>query len=505
MGKKSGGDRKKVRAASVEDSSAPTWGVDREGATEHWELGRAARDRMPREQLGAWQPAVDRRDPVDILVGQEHSRVPELVPLRHERMAVSPFTFYRGAAAIMAEDLGTRPNTGLIAQLAGDAHLANFGGFATAERSLIFDLNDFDETLPGPFEWDVHRLAASFEIAGRNNGFTPLERESLVATVASTYASAMAGFSRMGRLEVWYARIEAGEIIDRWGSTVDPARVAAFRKRLDKGRAKTSARAVSRYTRVAANGELAIVSQPPFVVPAHELTGMPEEVVREFAERVFAAYRTTLSDDRQLLLSGYRIVDVARKVVGVGSVGTRCWIALLVAKDDASDDLVMQVKEAQPSVLESVTEPSRYSQHGQRVVEGQRLMQAASDPLLGWTSATGIDGVERDFYVRQMWDWKISADLEAMDPIGMGLYARMCGWTLARAHARTGDRHAIAAYIGGGAAFSRAIGEFATTYADQNERDYAAFLAAIDEGRIERSNLEGAVRKARRGTEEGIA
>ncbi|HEX6886700.1 MAG TPA: DUF2252 domain-containing protein [Candidatus Nanopelagicales bacterium] len=504
MGKKSGGDRKKVRAASVENSSAPRWGVDREGATEHWELGRAARDRMPREQLGAWEPAADRRDPVDILVGQEHSRVPELVPLRHERMAVSPFTFYRGAAAIMAEDLGTRPNTGLIAQLAGDAHLANFGGFASAERNLVFDLNDFDETLPGPFEWDVKRLVASFEIAGRHNGFTPAQRRTVVGLVASTYASAMSGFSRMGRLEVWYARIEAGEIIQRWGSTVEPARVERFRRLMDKGRTKTSARAVSRYTRVAANGELAIVSQPPFVVPAHELTGMPEELIREFSERVFASYRTTLSDDRQLLLSGYRIVDVARKVVGVGSVGTRCWIVLLVAKDDPSDDLVLQLKEAAPSVLASVTEPSRYDQHGQRVVEGQRLMQAASDPLLGWTRATGLDGVDRDFYVRQMWDWKTSADLDRMDDIGMGMYARMCGWTLARAHARSSDRHAIAAYIGGGGAFGRAMEEFAVTYADQNERDYAAFVAAIDEGRIEQSHLEGGG-ASRSVTEEGIA
>jgi uncharacterized protein (DUF2252 family) len=479
------------RSAPTASGTRPVMDQRSTRAAEHWALGRAARTVVPREQLGAWQPPDDRTDPVDTLVAQEVHRVQDLVPLRHERMSASPFTFYRGAAAIMAEDLGTRPSTGLLVQLAGDAHLANFGGFATAERSLIFDLNDFDETLPGPFEWDVQRLVASFEIAGRHRGFTPAARARLVALVAGTYAGAMAQFSHATRLDVWYARIQAEDIITRWGQDLDPARVAAFRRRLEKGRAKTSARAVSRYTRVGADGQLQVISQPPFVVPASELTGASEDEIRAFAEGVFASYRQTLAEDRQLLLSGYEIVDVARKVVGVGSVGTRCWIALLVATDDDSDDLVLQVKEATSSVLESVTEPSRYPQHGQRVVEGQRLMQAASDPLLGWTRAVGLDGVERDYYVRQMWDWKISADLEGMDGPTFEVYAQLCGWTLARAHARTGDRHAIAAYLGSGKTFIRAMQAFADSYADQNERDHAAFLAAIDSGRLECSHVEG--------------
>ena len=458
-------------------------------AAEQRQRGKAARRRVPRELLGAWTPPTDRSDPVDVLTAQEVDRVADLVPLRHERMSASPFAFYRGAAAIMAGDLGSRPNTGLVAQLAGDAHLANFGGFATAERSLVFDLNDFDETLPGPFEWDVQRLVASFEIAARHRSFNAAARSRLVSLVAATYVGAMADFARTTRLDVWYARIQAEDIIARWGEGLDPVRVQAFRERLAKGRAKTSARAVSRYTRVGSDGRLHVISQPPFVVPASELTSLSEDAIRAFAQGVFESYRATLADDRQLLLSGYEIVDVARKVVGVGSVGTRCWIALLVATDDSSDDLVLQVKEAGASVLATVTEPSQYPQHGQRVVEGQRLMQAASDPLLGWTRSGGLDGVEHDYYIRQMWDWKTSADLEGMDEPLFAVYAHLCGWTLARAHARTGDRHAMAAYLGNGKAFGRAMCEFADSYADQNQRDYEAFRAAIEAGRISRAEL----------------
>jgi hypothetical protein len=477
---------------AAKDSTIPTDAAARVRATASWQAGREVRAALPREELGAWTPAPDRADPVDLLVAQEVDRLPDLVPLRHERMAVSPFTFYRGAATIMARDLGGRPTTGLTCQLAGDAHLANFGGFATAERSLIFDLNDFDETLPGPFEWDVQRLVASFEIAGRHRGFSPKQRRTLVALVATTYATAMAEFAAMGRLDVWFQRIQAEDIVSRWASGTDPARVEAFQRRLAKGRAKTNARAVSRYSQPGPDGELRIVSQPPVLVPASELSGLDEQAVRDHAQHVYDEYLQTLGDDRRVLLGGYRIVDVARKVVGVGSVGTRCWIALLVARNDPHDDLVLQVKQATASVLEDVTEPSQYGHQGQRVVEGQRLMQAASDPLLGWTRAQGLDGQWHDFYLRQMWDWKTSADLETLDLVGFEVYARICGWTLARAHARSGDRRAISAYVGGGPTFTRVMLAFAEAYAEQNQRDYEAFMAAIASGRIEASHSEGA-------------
>lgn len=461
----------------------PTPSADRD-------LGKGARKAVARAQLGAWQPHEGREDPVEILQRQARTRLPDLIPLRYERMSASAFSFYRGAAAIMAADLGPRPRTGLVVQLAGDAHLANFGGFATAERLLIFDLNDFDETLPGPFEWDVQRLVASFEVAGRHRGLTPAQRATLVGNVATTYCEAMGEFAGMTRLDVWYARITADDIATRWGAGVGAQRVEAFRRVLDKGRRRTSARAVSRYSQVGPDGQLRIISQPPFVVPIRDLVGMPDEEVRQFAGRILAVYRESLPDDRKVLIDGYHPTSAARKVVGVGSVGTRCWIALLVANDDSRDDLVLQFKEAGPSVLEDVTAPSQYANHGQRVVEGQRLMQAAGDLLLGWVRMAGLDGVERDFYVRQMWDWKTSADLETMDDLALEIYARMCGWTLARAHARTGNRYALAAYLGAGKPFERAMQEFAASYADQNDSDYAAFLRAIDEGRIIRSHVE---------------
>jgi uncharacterized protein (DUF2252 family) len=404
-------------------------------------------------------------------------------------MSASAFTFYRGAAALMADDLGTQPRTGLTVQLAGDAHLANFGGFATAERSLVFDLNDFDETLPGPFEWDLKRLVASFEVAGRHRRFTRAQSDVIVAAAAGEYRNAMARFAEMARLDVWYARIQAEDILSRWAGSADPARIESFQRTLAKGRKKTSAHAVSRYTTMGPDGELRVISDPPFVEPISELAGLDEAQVRTWVEGVLAEYRTTLPDDLKVLLDGYRVVDAARKIVGVGSVGTRCWIALLVGKDDPSDDLVLQFKEATASVLEPVTEPSGYDNHGRRVIEGQRLMQSASDMLLGWTRIKGLDGVLRDFYVRQMWDWKTSADLETMDHLAMEVYARVCGWTLARAHARSGNRFAIAAYLGSGGTFTRAMQDFAVLYADQNQRDYEAFLRAIAERRIPRAEV----------------
>jgi uncharacterized protein (DUF2252 family) len=451
--------------------------------------GRSVRKEVPRSQLGAWVAPEDRRDPVAILEEQAQGRVQDLVPLRYARMAASAFTFYRGAAALMANDLGTQDSTGLIVQLAGHAHLANFGGFATAERTLIFDLNDFDETLPGPFEWDVKRLVASFEVAGRHKKFSPEQRSEIIAAVASEYRNAMAEFAGMTRLDVWYARMQAEDIVNRWSGTADPARIASFQRTLAKGRKKTSAGAVSRYTTRGPDGDLRIISDPPFVEPIGELAGMDETDVHAAVQGILAEYRKSLPDDLKVLIDGYRVVDAARKVVGVGSVGTRCWIALLVGRDDPSDDLVLQFKEATASVLEQVAAPSAYDNHGRRVVEGQRLMQASSDMLLGWTRVPGVDGVWRDFYVRQMWDWKTSADLESMDHLAMGVYARVCGWTLARAHARSGNRYAIAAYLGSGRTFTRAMQEFADSYADQNQRDYEAFLRAIVEDRIPKAEV----------------
>jgi uncharacterized protein (DUF2252 family) len=477
---------KSIKSAETQVRVGEEAEIAREARSEqaYKDMGRAVRKAIPRTALGAWEAPADRPEPIATLQAQNRDRVSELVPLRFERMSASPFAFYRGAAAVMAQDLATRPRTTLRVQLAGDAHLANFGGFATPERSMIFDLNDFDETLPGPFEWDVQRLVASFTVAGRHRGFSAAACANLVELVAGSYCKAMTDFAHRSRLDVWYARLEADDILAQWGSKVDPAHVEAFQKRLQKARGRTSERAVSRYTTVTEDGLLQIISQPPVLVPLRELAGETPEAARDLAAQVFQNYRTTLADDRALLLGGYRVVDVARKVVGVGSVGTRCWIVLLVATDDEGDDLVLQVKEAGPSVLESVAARSDYANHGQRVVEGQRLMQAASDPLLGWTTVGGLDGVTRDYYVRQMWDWKTSADLETMDEVRMDVYAHLCGWTLARAHARTGDRKVLAGYLGTGRTFTRAMQDFADSYADQNQRDFDAFKAAIADGSV---------------------
>jgi uncharacterized protein (DUF2252 family) len=429
---------------------------------------------------------------VGLLQAQEVGRVPELVPLRYERMTTSEFAFYRGAAAIMASDLGSREHTDLTVQLTGDAHLANFGGFASPDRTMIFDLNDFDETLPGPFEWDVQRLVASFAVAARHKGFTAKEQDELVRAVATTYRTSVAQFAAMSRLDVWYARMTAQGLLDQWAADVDAARVAKMRKVIDKGQSKTSTKAVSRYTQVGPDGALRLISQPPQIVSLEEIAQTTDEaMVRAYMDDVLASYTTTLSPDRAALIRGFHSISAARKVVGVGSVGTRCFIALLVNDDDDNDDLVLQLKQAGPSVLESVLPASVFPQHGQRVVEGQRMIQAASDVLLGWTTATTPAGDTFDFYVRQMWDWKTSADLETMDLVGFHVYARICGWTLARAHARSGAPKALAAYLGSGASFDKAMIEFAGSYADQNTHDFHALLAAIKDMRVQRSDIEG--------------
>ena len=456
------------------------------GLVEARARGREARGRSPRGSHGDWstRPATD-RDPVEILDAQASTRVQELVPIRYGRMLASPFAFYRGAAALMAADLSTVPSTGLTVQLCGDAHLANFGGYSAPDRDIVFDINDFDETLPGPFEWDVKRLAASFAVAARDRDFAPGVDTDLARAAARSYRRSMANFATMGRLDVWYARLDADEMERRWGHAAGAETLERFHRLLRKARRKTGARAFSRYTEVGPDGVLHPLRQPPLVVPLEDLyQGEELDRARGVVAEAFERYLGTLADDRRHLLSGYRLAGVARKVVGVGSVGTRCWILLLVGREDAMDDLVLQVKEAAPSVLAPYLGASRYDHQGRRVVEGQRLLQAASDVLLGWDRAPSLDGEAHDFYVRQMWDGKVSADLAALDLSGFAVYAEICGWTLARAHARSGDAAAIAGYLGSGGRFDHAMAEFAVAYADQNEADFGLLRQAVDTGRL---------------------
>ena len=445
--------------------------------------GKAARGQASRSSHAAWRAPDERRSPIAVLEEQARTRVPELVPIRYGRMVESPFAYFRGAAAAMAADLSRTPASGLRAQLCGDAHLSNFGGFASPDRDLVFDLNDFDETLPGPWEWDVKRLAASFEIAGRSRDFDRDQRSATVAAAAREYRIAMRRFATMPDLAVWYARLDADEVIRRWGAEENGKTAKVVRRAAEKARAKDSMRALAKLT-CRVDGELRIASDAPLVVRIEELVG-PEDGrdVSEEIDRVLQAYRRTLSGGARHALAPYRLVDVARKVVGVGSVGTRAHIVLLLGRD-ASDPLFLQVKEAERSVLEPHAGTSRFAHHGRRVVEGQWLMQAASDIFLGWVTVPGIDGKRRDFYVRQLWDWKRSAEIELMTPDGMAGYAEMCGWTLARAHARSGDRIAIGAYLGNGDAFDRAMVRFARGYADQNERDHEALVGAIRDGTL---------------------
>jgi uncharacterized protein (DUF2252 family) len=468
---------------SVQEDTAPPKKVDHPTVEERAARGKAARSELPRGALGDWSPAPGRRDPVDILEEQAWTRVPELVPIRYGRMLASPFAFYRGAAAVMAADLAESPRTRLRAQLCGDAHLSNFGVFAAPDRRLIFAVNDFDETLPGPFEWDVRRLAASFAVAGRELGFSAKVRDGITKTAARSYRESMRMFAGMRNMDLWYARLD----VDTDLLKLAPQATAKQRKRFDlaveKARTKDSLKAFGKLTQVV-DGERRIVSDPPLIVPINELAGeIPATEVHEALRTLIRSYRRTLSRDRRLLLEGFRYVDAARKVVGVGSVGTRAWIVLMLGRDE-DDPLFLQAKEAQASVLEPHLGKSQFANCGQRVVEGQRLMQAASDIMLGWIRTIGLDGVERDFYIRQLWDAKGSAAIETMIPSGLTWYANACGWTLAKAHARSGDAVAIATYLGGGVAFDRALASFAEAYADQNERDYSALQEAVATGRI---------------------
>jgi uncharacterized protein (DUF2252 family) len=446
--------------------------------------GKAARAEVPRRVHGEWAATADRRDPVELLEEQAASRVPELVPIRYGRMLVSPFTFYRGSAYLMAADLARSPDSGLSVQLCGDAHLSNFGGFAAPDRRLVFDINDFDETLPGPFEWDVKRLVASFAVAGRDLGFRVDQQRSVNLAVTRGYRDAMRVLASMKTFDLWYSRVDIEDLMGQFRGEASAKRRKLMEKNLAKTRAKDSLRAFDKLTTIV-DGQRRIVSDPPLIVPIEELAGgRDREAIEQFARDVTRGYRRTLQGDRRHLLEQFRYVHAARKVVGVGSVGTRAWILLMVGRDN-EDPLFLQLKEAQTSVLEPFLAKSQYANHGQRVVEGQRLMQAASDIMLGWHRVTGDDGVQRDFYFRQLWDNKGSAIIEGMTPAELTAYAEICGRTLARAHARSGDSVAIAAYLGSSDALDKALADFAERYADQNELDYAAMTAAVKTGRVQ--------------------
>jgi uncharacterized protein (DUF2252 family) len=436
---------------------------------ERRERGRAARQKIPRSSHATWAPAPDRPDPVDLLEAQAKNRESDLVHIRYARMTPSPFTFMRGAAIIMARDLAGTPRTGIKAQLCGDCHLSNFGAYASPERTLLFDLNDFDETLPGPWEWDVKRLATSLVVAGRDNGFGDSECRRAARGVATSYRQRMAEYSEMGELEVWYSRVSAEDVL---GLIANSRTMKKVTKTMSKARGRDSLQALSKLTRVVDSRRI-IVDDPPLLVR------VVEEGLREQIDDILQMYRSTLQDDRRRLLDQYRFVDVARKVVGVGSVGTRNYVVLLEGRNE-DDPLFLQVKEAEASVLESHLPKSTYKNHGQRVVAGQRLMQAASDIFLGWLRGPG----GRDFYWRQLRDMKGSAKIEGMSPDELVQYASLCGWVLARAHARSGDRVQIAAYLGKSERFDEAIADFAKAYADQTERDHAALCAAIKSGRV---------------------
>jgi uncharacterized protein (DUF2252 family) len=500
-----------VRAAAPKEAAPRIRRIRHPSLDERLAQGRTARDQTPPSSHADWSPAADRPDPVGLLQAQDRTREPDLVPVRHGRMMVSPFTFYRGAAKIMATDLAGTPVAGLRAQLCGDAHLSNFGMFDSPERRLMFDLNDFDETLPGPFEYDVKRMAASFVIAGRNNGFSKADARAVALASVAAYREAMADFAQMPTMDLWYAHFDEDrlqQIIqgavagadkeekkdkkakekkkERQDEKQDKVVKQAARraeKNIAKAHTRDSLQALSKLSELV-GGQYRIVSQPPVIVPARDLAatyGLSPDDVMPVLHEQFRAYRATLQDDRRQLLEKFQIVDAARKVVGVGSVGTRAFIILLQGRD-TQDPLFLQVKEATASVLEASLPKSRYRQHGERVVQGQRMMQAASDIFLGWTK--GVD-VNRHFYWRQLRDMKGSAVVELMAPVTLTYYAQMCGWTLARAHARSGDPAAIAAYLGRDDAFDKSIIGFCERYADRNEQDYEQFVKAVRSGRLE--------------------
>jgi uncharacterized protein (DUF2252 family) len=446
--------------------------------------GKAARAEVPRESHAQWKPPEDRPDPVALLESQAVNRVPDLVPVRWGRMMETPFTYYRGAALPMASDLASTPATGIIVQACGDAHLSNFGLFGSPERKLLFDVNDFDETVPAPWEWDVKRLAASLEVAARENGFSDKDRRKIVLGSAKRYREVMRQLSGEGNLDVWYTQVDMDDFRARFDGLLKDRQRKVLDKGLAKARTRDSMQELGKLTRME-DGQPRIISEPPIIVPLRDLLGELAgglDIAKELRDLV-GKYRRTLQPDRRVLLEQYDFADIARKVVGVGSVGTRCWIVLMLGRDE-SDPLFLQVKEAEESVLARFAGPSKYDNQGERVVNGQRLMQAASDIFLGWQRFAGLDGKSRDFYVRQLRDWKFSVDIAAMIPRGLRLYGELCGLTLARAHARSGDEIAIASYLGASDVFENAIADFSAAYADQNERDFKEFTAAIASNRL---------------------
>jgi uncharacterized protein (DUF2252 family) len=466
----------------VVEAAAPK--VAHYSVAERAAMGKQARRLVPRSSHAELTVDDSRPDPVALLERQAATRVPELVPIRYGRMLVSPFTFYRGAALVMASDLSRTPASGLRVQACGDAHLMNFGVFGSPERRLVFDINDFDETAPGPWEWDVKRLAASFAIAGRDNGYTAKQRRTILLDLVAAYRTAMSDFAAKKNLEVWYARLDVDDLYAELRGSVSGSVRKQAAANIAKARTRDSSHALGKLTEVV-DGSRRIISDPPLIEPIENLfEGADHDAIVRDLHDLLRAYRSTLQADRRQLLESYRLEHVARKVVGVGSVGMRAWILLLSGRDD-DDPLFLQAKEAQPSVLEEFVGSADAGTDGERVVNGQHLMQATSDIFLGWQSLDGIDGVRRDYFVRQLKDWKGSAAVETMTPRAMSVYAKMCGWTLARAHARSGDRIAIASYLGSGDVFDQAIAEFSEAYADLTERDYALLEQAESDGRIE--------------------
>jgi uncharacterized protein (DUF2252 family) len=451
-------------------------------AYERAQRGKRARGQVPFADHAAWSPPSHRLEPIDLLEEQASSRLPELVPIRYGRMMVSPFSYFRGAALPMAADLASTPVSAIDVQLCGDAHMSNFGVFGSPERHLIFDVNDFDETAPGPWEWDVKRLAASLEIAGRENGYSRKARAQVARHAVRSYRETMRELASVPMMSVWYAHLNVEEIMPRFSALLDPKKTPNVWKAITKARAHDSHQAFDKLC-FEEDGETKIIHDPPLIVPVeHFIAGRDPGFAAEALNQIMRAYSDTLEPELRYLLAQHEYAHMARKVVGVGSVGTDVWIALFLSLEDDSP-LFLQVKEAQPSVLERFTAESAFSNQGERVVRGQRLMQAASDIFLGWLTFAR-DGRERDYYFRQLRDWKGSVDVDGMTPAGMDVWGRMCGWTLARAHARTGDRIAIASYLGKSEGFDLAVTEFAASYADQNERDYNALVAAVTSGRV---------------------
>lgn len=465
---------------SMVKAAVPT-AADADSPGDRRAVGKAARKRARRSGHGDWKPLADRPDPVAILLEQAEGRVSELLPLRYGRMLVSPFSFYRGAAAIMASDLAATPVSGLRVQLCGDAHLSNFGTFSSPERDLVFDISDFDDTLPGPWEWDVKRLAASVCIAGRDRDFKDKQIAGAVLQTVAAYREAMRTFAGEGNLDVWYARLDVAAIADLFTTGVDLKRMKSLERQLEKARLNTSVRALGKLTETV-DGTTRFLNKPPLLVPADDLPAGEDEAESNLIG-LLGGYRASLPENRRTLLDGYAYADMARKVVGVGSVGMRDWVILLYGRD-ARDPLLLQAKEATASVLEKYLGAPAAGSHAERVVEGQKLMQTASDIFLGWDTVSAPDGHTRDYYVRQAADGKGAIDVSLLLAAGLTAYGRLCGWTLARAHARSGDRIAIAGYLGRGASFEHAIAAFAERYADQNEADYRALRAAVKNGRV---------------------